>query len=163
MNATESYSDTFLRYIYVFKNLASGGLRGTDYTTWFHELTYIFHIFHHRIDLLMAKWQHFSKKNPGGFAPLDPHQGHCPWTPLGAAPPDPCWNSLGDASRRLGRTAHGKKNLLASLAGWPLPMRNPGYAPVYQLHEESSVLICIYRGPCGIHLPLSNIDMYRIT
>ena len=24
---------------------------------------------------------HFSKKNPGGFAPLTPHQGRCPWTP----------------------------------------------------------------------------------
>ena len=25
----------------------------------------------------------------GGFAPLTPHQGLCPWTPLGALPPDP--------------------------------------------------------------------------
>ena len=24
----------------------------------------------------------------GGFAPLSPHQGLCPWTPLGALPPD---------------------------------------------------------------------------
>ena len=24
-----------------------------------------------------------------GFAPSDPHQGLCPWTPLGALPPDP--------------------------------------------------------------------------
>ena len=24
-----------------------------------------------------------------GFAPLTPHQGLCPWTPLGAQPPDP--------------------------------------------------------------------------
>jgi len=25
----------------------------------------------------------------GGFAPLTPDQGLCPWTPLGALPPDP--------------------------------------------------------------------------
>jgi len=25
----------------------------------------------------------------GGFAPLTPDQGLCPWTPLGAPPPDP--------------------------------------------------------------------------
>ena len=25
----------------------------------------------------------------GGFAPLPPDQGLCPWTPLGALPPDP--------------------------------------------------------------------------
>ena len=25
----------------------------------------------------------------GGLAPLTPHQGLCPWTPLGAPPPDP--------------------------------------------------------------------------
>jgi len=27
----------------------------------------------------------------GGFAPLTPHQGLCPWTPLWAPPPDPCY------------------------------------------------------------------------
>ena len=35
---------------------------------------------------------------PGGSAPLAPRQGLCPWTPLGAAPPDPCRTSLGGAS-----------------------------------------------------------------
>ena len=25
----------------------------------------------------------------GGLRPLTPHQGLCPWTPLGALPPDP--------------------------------------------------------------------------
>jgi len=25
----------------------------------------------------------------GGLRPPDPHQGLCPWTPLGAKPPDP--------------------------------------------------------------------------
>ena len=32
----------------------------------------------------------------GGFAPLPPDQGLCPWTPLGAQPPDP---HIGSRSR----------------------------------------------------------------
>ena len=40
-------------------------------------------------------------KKSGGLCPLTPRQGLCPWTPLGAAPPDPCRSSLGSASRHL--------------------------------------------------------------
>ena len=34
----------------------------------------------------------------GGFAPLTPNQGLCPWTPLGAKPPDPLIDSRSRAS-----------------------------------------------------------------
>ena len=51
----------------------------------------------------------FSKKNPGASPPAIPHQGLRPWTPLGAAPPDPCWSRLA----LLGR--HFSKQI------WPLP------------------------------------------
>jgi len=39
-----------------------------------------------------ASWDVQEPKNfqlQGGEAPLTPHQGLCPWTPLGALPPDP--------------------------------------------------------------------------
>jgi len=39
--------------------------------------------------LLVVLW--FSAS--GGLAPLTPHQGLCPWTPLGAQPPDPIIDS----------------------------------------------------------------------
>ena len=55
----------------------------------------------------------FPKNFPGGSAPLTPRQGLRPWTPLGAAPPDPCRSSLGGAPRHLTRAA---RYLLTSLA-----------------------------------------------
>ena len=39
----------------------------------------------------------------GGLRPLTPHQGLCPWTPLGAPPPDP---RLGSRSARSPWSAH---------------------------------------------------------
>ena len=33
--------------------------------------------------------------------PLAPSQGLCPWTPMGAVPPDPCHSLLASAARRL--------------------------------------------------------------
>jgi hypothetical protein len=68
----------------------------------------------------------FPKNFPGGSAPLAPRQGLRPWTPLGAAPPDPCRSSLGGAPRHLTRAA---RYLLASLASSLPPMKNPAYGP----------------------------------
>jgi len=50
----------------------------------------------------------------GGFAPLTPDQGLCPWTPLGAPPTDPRY--------RLA---------LCALAMVP-PLPNPKYATDYR-------------------------------
>ena len=48
--------------------------------------------------------------SPTGAAPHTPssgglrsHQRLCPWTPLVAAPPNPCSSELGGANRRLAR------------------------------------------------------------
>ena len=53
----------------------------------------------------------FVKIFPGGSAPLAPRQGLRPWTPLGAAPPDPCRSSLSGATRRFGRTQNATGSL----------------------------------------------------
>ena len=45
----------------------------------------------------------FSQNFSGGLRPPSPPQGLRPWTPLGAAPPDPRLSSLGGASRHLAR------------------------------------------------------------
>ena len=48
----------------------------------------------------------------GGFSPLTSHQGLCPWTPLGAPPPDP---RLGSRSAR-------------ERSPWSAPLAIPGSA-----------------------------------
>jgi len=45
----------------------------------------------------------------GGFAPWPPDQGLCPWTPLGALPPDPRY-------RLVLRTRHGTPQPLTPFA-----------------------------------------------
>ena len=54
-----------------------------------------------KFSLKSLTFGHFLCKNVQkafSFAPLTPHQGLCPWTPLGAPPPDP---RLGSRSARL--------------------------------------------------------------
>jgi len=59
----------------------------------------------------------------GGFAPLTPDQGLCPWAPLGAPPPDP--------SYRLA---------LHTLAMAP-PLPNPKYATVCDHTRPQTVCV----------------------
>ena len=51
----------------------------------------------------------------GGFAPLTPHQGLCPWTPLGAEPPDPLIGSRYRAHHNAADHTHAISIWLASL------------------------------------------------
>jgi len=51
----------------------------------------------------------------GGFAPLTPHQGLCPWTPLGAKPPDPLIGSRYRAHHNAADHTHAISIWLASL------------------------------------------------
>ena len=80
----------------------------------------------------------FPKNFPGGSAPLTPRQGLRPWTPLGAAPPDPRRSSLGGAPRHLTRAA---RYLLASLASSLPPMKNPAYGPGSEEATEPAVMM----------------------
>ena len=50
----------------------------------------------------------------GGFAPLTSHQGLCPWTPLGALPPDPRY-------RLALRAGHGLKPPPINSKSWLRP------------------------------------------
>ena len=61
----------------------------------------------------------FLENFPGGCAPLAPAKGLRPWTPLGAAPPDPCHSLLAPLAAQLLWTRQ-----LASLAKSPPQRKN---------------------------------------